>query len=136
MFSDDSGNERAGVEADTDLEFGSKTGVEPFEETHHLECGVGNAAGMILNRNRNASGEHVAIADCLDFLDAMARGDEVEITEKPVEHGHNGNGLGIPRIGRESDEIGEAHGGGLDFFGDDIFTVLQTGSDRFGEHIE
>jgi hypothetical protein len=84
----------------------------------------------------NARGDHVAIADRLDLLEAVALGKAVEVAEQVVEHADHLRRREALRPLREVHHVGEEDRGRAELVGDRLRLGLQSLGDRTRQDVE
>ena len=74
------------VDADADAERLAAARRDLGDDVEHVERHLGDRLGVIGARLRQPAGDHVAVADRLDLLEAVLLGEVVERAEQLVEH--------------------------------------------------
>ncbi|KXK54079.1 MAG: hypothetical protein UZ07_CHB004002603, partial [Chlorobi bacterium OLB7] len=87
----------------------------------HLHRHPGNSLRVVRALNRCAARRHVAVADCLDSLAAVLRGNGIEVGEDEVHELQHSTGWHLRGHWGEADDIGEEDAGGVEAVGDLAF---------------
>ena len=107
LAADDAGDDRAGVDADAELEAEVADGAAGRVAVDHVERQERQRPGVVGPRVRDARGDHVGVADRLDLLEAVALGERVEVAEQSVEQADDLGRRQVLRPRREVDDVGE-----------------------------
>ena len=133
---DDAGHHRPRGDADPDPEIDAVRGGEPLDEIGQAQRHARKPRQMVGLRPAHAGHGHIAIAGGLDLLNAMRRGQPVELGDHLVEE-RDGARSAEP-LGKfgEADEIAEQDGGLGDAVGDALaWPLLQTLGDRLRQDV-
>ena len=130
------GHHRADGDADPDPEIDAMRGGQPLDEIGQPQRHARKPRQMVGLRAADAGHRHVAVADGLDLLHAMRRGQPVELGDDLVEQGHGARRAEpLGKLG-EADQIAEQDGGLGDAVGDALARpLLQPLGDRLGQDV-
>ena len=130
----DAGHRRTGVDADAHCKLLMELGGKPSRRGEHVERHVGDRGGMAFACFRHAAGNHIGVADGLDFLKAMLLCELVELGKDPVQEPHQFVRSQPAGTWREVDDVGEQNGHRVELVGDDLVRVLLKSRGDRGRH--
>ena len=136
LATDDAGDHRAGIDTDAQLKAEVSDGLAGPHGVEHVERQQCECAGVISAGCRNSGGDHVAIADGLDLLEAVPLGEGVEVAEQVVEHPDHLGGRQVLSTRGEIDDVREEDRSLAELIGDGLRLRLQLVGDRPGEDVE
>jgi len=136
VAADDTGDDRSGVQADSDRQLEPERLTQASKVGLHVEGHLGHRLGMVGAGLGQAGNDHVRVADRLDLLDAVALGQVIEGGEDLVQDGDHPVRLGSFDERGEVDDVGEQDGDLAVGPGDPAFLPLEAIGDRLGEDVQ
>ena len=135
VAANDTGGERAAVEAGAEVEIETTDVADTVQRFVHAEREHGGGGRVIGARHGHAGNYHVGVADCLYLLEAQHSGEFVEPCEDVVEQTHERQRRHGARERREPDEVGEEHGRTVEVVGDHGLAALEAVGDGLREDV-